>query len=206
MFRMTWGIRRIVFMIGAMLLVGGWGVTGYVDAYQYAAGAAAGERWREGEQESQAIIRQSVPAGIEPVTDSTAGSEQRPQRVSSRPKTTAGAQILRQVTPPSSWLYVLGVLTMMGGAGLMALTVPWRGARMTAAAEAVGQHRYVSPPPPPPPPHHTSIAETQPAAVFPGLPSMQAAQSMAAAAPMQSFAKEPAGKAGVKPLKYKKGA
>ncbi len=64
MFRVTWGIRRIVFTIGAMLLMGGWGLTGYVDAYQHAAGAAAGVRWREGEQATTATLRRSTPARI----------------------------------------------------------------------------------------------------------------------------------------------
>ena len=62
MFRVTWGIRRIMFTIGAMLLMGGWGLTGYVDAYQHAAGAAAGVRWREGEQETTGNLRRSSPA------------------------------------------------------------------------------------------------------------------------------------------------
>jgi hypothetical protein len=99
---------------------------------------------------------------------------------------------------------------MMGGAGLMALTIPWRGARMTPAAEHAPQQRYVSPPPPraapvesaPPPP---PPPPPPPAAAFPGVPPLKAAQDMAAA-PMQPSAQEPAGKLGIKPLQYKKGA
>ena len=218
---MTWGIRRIVFTIGAMLLMGGWGLTGYVDAYQHAAGAAAGVRWREGEQATTATLRQATPVRTEvpevpdvpDVPDvsvmpdgSIAGGDPIPDTTIAPPPSAAPMHLTRQVLPPSSWLYALGVVGMMTGAGLMALTVPWRGARMAAAAEASPQQHYVSPPAPRAP-SMTSPAATAATAApsFPGVLPLQEARSMAAA-PIQATAPEPPAKAGIKPLLYKKGA
>ena len=224
MFRVTWGIRRIVFTIGAMLLMGGWGLTGYVDAYQHAAGAAAGVRWREGEQETTATLRRSTPLRTH-VPDgsdgSIAGGDQTHEartRITSRSPAPQEISLTRQVLPPSSWLYALGVVVMMAGAGLMALMVPWRGARMAAVAEAVPHQHYESPPPPRAPKApkapkaskaskapKVSKAPVMAAPSFPGMPPLQEAQSVAAA-PLQATAHESPGKAGVKPLLYKKGA
>ncbi len=200
-FRVTWGIRRIVFTIGAMLLMGGWGLTGYVDAYQYAAGSAAGVRWREGEQATTATLRHSAPVRTDGPDGFMAGDDPAPQRtrIASRPAA-AAMHLTRQVLPPSSWLYALGVVVMMTGAGLMALMVPWRGARMAAAAEAGMQHHYASAPPPRAPSMTSSAAPS-----FPGVPPVQEARSMAAAA-FPATDHEPPAKAGVKPLLYKKGA
>ncbi len=199
---MTWGIRRIVFAIGAMLLVGGWGLTGYVDAYQHAAGAAAGVRWREGEQATTATLRPSAPVRIDVPDGPIAPGDPTPKtRIASRPPASQQMRLTKQVLPPSSWLYALGVVVMMTGAGLMALTVPWRGARMAAAAEAGPQQHYASPPPPP----RASVMAAPPAPSFAGVPPLPSAQSMAAA-PLQATAHEPPGKAVVKPLLYKKGA
>ena len=201
MFRMTWGIRRIVFAIGAMLLVGGWGLTGYVDAYQHAAGAAAGVRWREGEQATTATLRPSAPVRIDVPDGPIAPGDPTPKtRIASRPPASQQMRLTKQVLPPSSWLYALGVVVMMTGAGLMALTVPWRGARLAAAAEAGPQQHYASPPPP-----RAPVVAAPPAPSFAGVPPLQQAQSMAAA-PLQATAHEPPGKAVVKPLLYKKGA
>ena len=235
MFRVTWGIRRIMFTIGAMLLMGGWGLTGYVDAYQYAAGAAAGDRWREGEHATTATLRRSTPARTHVPDGSIAGGDQTQEaRTRTTPRSSAGKEIplTRQVLPPSSWLYALGVVVMMAGAGLMALMVPWRGARMAAVAEAVAeavpQQHYESPPPPKAPsapkapkaskapkapkaPKASKASKASKAPVmasapaFPGLPPLQAAQSVAAA-PLQATDHGSPGKAGIKPLLYKKGA
>ncbi len=227
MFRVTWGIRRIMFTIGAMLLMGGWGLTGYVDAYQHAAGAAAGVRWREGEHATTATLRQSTPARTNVPDGPIPPGDPTPQprtRITSRSPAPKGLSLSRQVLPPSSWLYALGVVVMMAGAGLMALMVPWRGARMAAVAEAVPQQHYESPPPPKAPrapkapkaskaskaPKTSKASKAPvmagpPAPSFPGMPPLQAAQS-AAAAPLEATAHGSHDKAGVKPLLYKKGA
>ena len=63
MFTMTAGIRRLAFTAGAVLLAGGWGMTGYVDANQQAAGVDAKAHWNEGIREATASIRPSVPEG-----------------------------------------------------------------------------------------------------------------------------------------------
>ena len=225
MFKMTWGIRRIMFTIGAMLLVGGWGLTGYVDAYQYAAGSAAGDLWRDGQQATTATMRRSAPARTEtPVAGPVAGTEAAPTRIEPRPRMPKpiGLELTRQITPPSSWLYALGVVIMMGGAGLMALMVPWRGARMAAAAEAAPHQHYIAPAPPmASKPEKApkakkakkakkgSLIQPPAAPAFPGVPPLQDAQSMASApmqSPMQEPMQEPGGKTGMKPLQYKKGA
>ncbi len=216
-----------MFTIGAMLLVGGWGLTGYVDAYQYAAGSAAGDLWRDGQQATTATMRRSAPPRTEtPVAGPVAGTEAAPTRIEPRTRTPKpkpkGLELTRQVTPPSSWLYALGVVIMMGGAGLMALMVPWRGARMAAAAEAAPHQHYIAPAPP-----MASKPEKAPKAkkakkakkgslihppaapAFPGVPPLQDAQSMASApmqSPMQEPMQEPGGKTGMKPLQHKKGA
>ncbi len=209
-----------MFTIGAILLMGGWGLTGYVDAYQHAAGAAAGVRWREGEQETTATLRRSTPLRTRaPGGSDGAIGDQNPEA-----RTRQGISLTRQVLPPSSWLYALGVVVMMAGAGLMALMVPWRGARMAAVAEAAPQQHYESPPPPKAPrapkapkaPKASKAPKTSkaskapvmagpPAPSFPGMPPLQAAQS-AAAAPLEATAHGSHDKAGVKPLLYKKGA
>lgn len=218
-----------MFTIGAMLLMGGWGLTGYVDAYQHAAGAAAGVRWREGEQETTASLRQSKPARKAVPAGSVAGGDLAPE-TRSRMKSLAAAQkqltLTRQVLPPSSWLYALGVVIMMAGAGLMALMVPWRGARLAAVAEVVPQQHYVAPSAPIAPMDPVSPKTSKPAKApkpakaakagkaakaspptpsFPGLPPLQEVQN-SAAAPMQESGHAPLGKTGIKPLLYKKGA
>jgi len=214
-FRVTWGIRRIVFTIGAMLLMGGWGLTGYVDAYQHAAGAAAGIRWREGEQATTATMRPSAPVrtevpaasdgsngsnGSDGTEGSVAGGDPTTETPIASRRPAAPVHLTRQVLPPSSWLYALGVVVMMTGAGLMALMVPWRGARMAAAAEAGPQQHYAAPSTPRAPSMTSSAAPP-----FPGVPPLHEARSMAAA-PLQTTAHEPPAKSGVKPLLYKKGA
>ncbi len=239
MFRVTWGIRRIMFTIGAMLLMGGWGLTGYVDAYQHAAGAAAGVRWREGVQETTASLRQSKPARKAVPAGSVAGGDPTPE-TRSRMKSLAAAQkqltLTRQVLPPSSWLYALGVVIMMAGAGLMALMVPWRGARLAAVAEVVPQQHYVAPSAPSAPaepmapitpeapkaakpakaPKRQKASKPSKAAKVaalgsppaPSFPGLPPLQELqnSAAAPMQESGHAPLGKTGIKPLLYKKGA
>ena len=235
MFRVTWGIRRIMFTIGAMLLMGGWGLTGYVDAYQHAAGAAAGVRWREGEQETTATLRRSKPARNTAPDGSVAGGDPAPDARSRMKSLSAASKQLsltRQVLPPSSWLYALGVMIMMAGAGLMALMVPWRGARLAAVAEVVPQQHYFAPSAPAEPmapitpeapkaakpakapkaPKPAKAAKagkaakaSPPTPSFPGLPPLQEVQN-SAAAPMQESGHAPLGKTGIKPLLYKKGA
>ena len=230
MFRVTWGIRRIMFTIGAMLLMGGWGLTGYVDAYQHAAGAAAGVRWREGEQETTATLRRSAPPRTNTPDGAVAQGNPAPDtrtRITSRLPAAKEFSLTRQVLPPSSWLYALGVMIMMGGAGLMALMVPWRGARMAALAETVPQQHYIAPEAPmasitpeapkaakpakaPKRPKASKAAKvpalaSPSAPAFPGLPPLQDVQN-SAATPMQETGHAPLGKTDVKPLLYKKGA
>lgn len=66
MFIVTWGLRRIAFTLGAVLLVGGWGLTGYVDAHQHAAGPEAGALWRDGAHETSAVGPPSAPPRVAP--------------------------------------------------------------------------------------------------------------------------------------------
>ena len=64
MFIVTWGLRRIAFTLGAVLLVGGWGLTGYVDAHQQAAGPEAGALWRDGVAEASAVEPPMAPPRV----------------------------------------------------------------------------------------------------------------------------------------------
>ncbi len=95
-----------------------------------------------------------------------------------------------QMAPPSSWLYLFSVPDMSAGAGLMALTVPWRGERITATMV------------------HGHPAEM---AVMPSLPmrSDPAGQAMGSEQPMQPMQSmqpmEPTA-SGAKPIRYKRGA
>jgi len=195
---MTWGLRRIAFTLGAVLLVGGWGMTGFIDAHQHAAGADAGLWWRSGMQETTATIRPSVPAWAEGV-----------------PLASAGLAITDQVTPPSSWLYLLGVMAMMAGAGLMALTIPWRGERRTAAVTMpapVASAGFAVPNPPPPPPPAPKSAPPPPSLLQPSssLPSSlpdAAKLTPAAVAPAEpAKPAKPAKKKGKEPAKAKQPA
>ncbi len=185
MFTMTAGLRRLAFTAGAVMLAGGWGMTGYVDANQQAAGVDAGVRWIEGIRATTATVRPSAPDGAE-VDELSTGSDM--------------LEVTRQVTPPSSVLYLFGVAAMMAGAGLMALTKPWHGAPMAAAGGRAEQRLYVSPPPPPFP----SVAAA-PAPSFGGMPPSREAQQLAAD-PLHPAAQHPSTKQAAKPLRYKRGA
>ena len=175
MFTMTAGLRRLAFTTGAVLLAGGWGMTGYVDANQQAAGVDAKAYWTEGVREATASIRPSVSEGV------AAGELSAPRNA---------FVVTRQVTPPSSILYLVGVASRMAGAGLMALTAPWHGG---GRAE---QRRFASPPP-----QTFPSAAPAPAASFGGMPPSREAQKLAAD-PLQHGAAKPA----AKPLIHKRGA
>ncbi len=185
MFTMTAGLRRLAFTAGAVMLAGGWGMTGYVDANQQAAGVDAGARWLEGVRATTATVRPSAPDGT--------GVEE-----SSAPANLF--EITRQVSPPSSVLYLLGVAAMMAGAGLMALTAPWRVAPVAVSVGRTEHRQYVSPPPPPFP-----SAAAAPAPSFGGMPPSREAQQLAAD-PLHPAAPHASAKQAAKPLKYKRGA
>ncbi len=185
MFTMTAGLRRLAFTAGAVLLAGGWGMTGYVDANQQAAGVEAGARWHEGVRATMASVQPSVPVGAM-VDESSAPAN--------------AFEITRQVTPPSSVLYLLGVAAMMAGAGLMALTAPWRGGDLAAAGGRAEQLRFASPPPPPFP-----TAAAPPVPSFSGMPPSREAQQLAAD-PLRPAAQRENAKHAAKPLRYKRGA
>ncbi len=190
MFTVTAGLRRLAFTAGAVLLAGGWGMTGYVDANQQAAGVDAGARWYEGVRETTASVRPSVPVGA--VVDGLS----RPTTVL---KPASVFEITRQVTPPWSVLYLLAVAAMMAGAGLMALTAPWRGAHLAAASARAEQRRFVSPPPPAAP-----TAAAPPVPSFSGMPPSREAQQLAAD-PLPPKTKRKNAKRAAKPLRYKRG-
>jgi hypothetical protein len=177
-FLMTWGLRRLAFTLGAVLLIGGWGLTGFIDAHQHAAGADAGLWWRNGMQETTATLRPSVPAWTEGV-----------------PLASAGLAITDQITPPSSWLYLLGVVSMTAGGGLMALTVPWRGERRTAAvtmpAPAMTAGIALPQPPPPPPAAPKAAPKAAPPPSAPLQPSSSLPSSLPEAATLAPAAVQP---------------
>lgn len=185
MFTMTAGLRRLAFTAGAVMLAGGWGMTGYVDANQQAAGVDAGARWLEGVRATTASVRPSAPDGTEVDGLSV------PPNV---------FEITRQVTPPSSVLYLLGVAAMMAGAGLMALTAPWRRAPMAASGGRAEQRQYVSPPPPSFPSPVAPAGRS-----FGGMPPSREAQKLAAD-PLHPAAPHASAKQAAKPLRYKRGA
>ena len=184
MFTMTAGLRRLAFTAGAVLLAGGWGVTGYVDANQQAAGVDAAVRWNEGIRTTTATVRPAMPDGVE-------GDEL------SAPAT--AFEITQQVTPPSSVLYLLGVAAMMAGAGLMALTKPWPGGSTSATVGPREQYQFVSPPPP----SFPSVAAA-PTPSFGGMPPSREAQKLAAD-PLRPAAEHASAKQAAKPLVYKRG-
>ena len=117
MFIMRWGLRRIAFSLGAVLIAGGWGATKLVDAHR------------------------------------------RPSQVG------AWAYITGPLSP-SSWLYLGGVTAVTAGAGLMALTVPWRGERLTVAAAGTA----AAPAPPAAAPAPPAAAPPLPGTIPPGRP------------------------------------
>lgn len=160
MFIMAWGLRRIAFTVGAVLLIGGWGLTKFVDAHQRAAGAEARAWWRDGVPQSQGT---TAP----PMLMTPAGGDAVP--------------VTHHAAPPSSWLFLLSVAGMAIGGGLMALTVPWRGERLTVAtpAHAPGSQGQVRTP--------TLVASHAPQT--------------------QAQAGSPAGESGApKPIRFKRGA
>lgn len=185
MFTMTAGLRRLAFTAGAVLLAGGWGLTGYVDANQQAAGVDAAARWNEGVRATTATMRPSAPDGVE--ADEL-----------SAPAT--AFEITRQVRPPSSVLYLLGVVAMMAGAGLMALTRPWPGGSTSAAGDPAENYQFVSPPPP----SFPSVAPP-PTPSFSGMPPSREAQKVAAD-PLPAAAQHLSAKQAAKPLLYRRGA
>lgn len=191
MFTMTAGLRRLTFTAGAVLLAGGWGMTGYVDANQQAAGDEARARWNDGVRATTATVRPSVPVGAVVDELSAPANVIEPANM---------FEITRQVTPPSSVQYLLGVAAMMAGAGLMALTAPWNGPHLAAANGRADPRRFVSPPPPPFP---TAKAPAVPS--FSGMPPSREAQRMAAD-PLHPAAQREDAKHAAKPLRHKRGA
>ncbi len=154
-------IRRLAFVVGAALLIGGWAVTKYIDAHQMAAGPKAGLLWREGVRRAAVSMQPSSPAPVIQMEDSTIldltldealdpevapsveqvfqildesrGSRSAPARE------TKPVRVMRQVVPPLQSLYLGSLLVMAAGGVLMALTVPLgrRGRRQAFTSEPV---------------------------------------------------------------------
>ena len=128
-------VRRILFALGALLLAGGWGLTGFVDQHQQAAGDEAFVWWVEGVDLSAdspnfpVMATRSTPSDDSPTleqvfemlgTDGNGTSTE----VATQPR--AQAEVTRAVWP-SMWVYIAAVVAMATGAGLMGLAAPWRG-------------------------------------------------------------------------------
>ena len=128
-------LRRILFAVGAVLLAGGWGLTGFVDQHQQAAGGEAFGWWVEGVDLSEDNPNFPVMATRSTRSDDAPTLEQVFQMLESDGSGTstevvtpaqAQAGVTRAVWP-SMWLYLAAVTAMAAGAGLMGLAAPWRG-------------------------------------------------------------------------------
>jgi hypothetical protein len=128
-------LRRILFAVGAVLLAGGWGLTGFVDQHQEAAGDEAFVWWVEGVDLSEdspnfpIMATRSTRSGNSPsleqvfqMLESDGGGT--PTKVAEPARAQAGVS---RAVWPSMWVYMAAVAAMAGGAGLMGLAAPWRG-------------------------------------------------------------------------------
>ena len=128
-------LRRILFAAGAALLAGGWGLTGFVDQHQQAAGDEAFVWWVEGVDLSEDSPRFPVMA----TRTARAGSSPSLEQVSQMLESDGSGGVSEAPAPPQTpaatgravWpsmsVYLLAVAAMAAGAGLMGLSAPWRG-------------------------------------------------------------------------------
>ncbi|MHC5009013.1 MAG: hypothetical protein ACYTGF_16835 [Planctomycetota bacterium] len=128
-------VRRILFAAGAVLLAGGWGLTGFVDQHQHAAGDEAFVWWVEGVDLSEdspnfpMMVTRSTRTGDSPSLEQVFQMLESDGSGSAAEVSTpvqAQADVDRAVLP-SMWLYLAAVTAMAAGAGCMGLAAPWRG-------------------------------------------------------------------------------
>jgi hypothetical protein len=128
-------VRRILFAVGAVLLAGGWGLTGFVDQHQQAAGDEAFVWWVEGVDLSADSPNFSVMATRRARSGGSPSLEQVFQMLESDGSGTddteaTPAQVQAEgggAVWPSMCVYLAAVAAMAAGAGLMGLAAPWRG-------------------------------------------------------------------------------
>jgi hypothetical protein len=140
-------IRRLLFAVGAVLLIGGWGFTGFVALHQHAAGDYAEMWWFEGVElpavdrplgnaagrragwpagsivHGDAGGRGSGPPSLEQVFQMLEGESG--EAAPSHGTGPAGPQAGRRALWPSMLMHLGGVVAMAVGAGLVALAGPW---------------------------------------------------------------------------------
>ncbi|MHC4129115.1 MAG: hypothetical protein ACYSUA_13270 [Planctomycetota bacterium] len=141
-------LRRFLFAAGAVLLAGGWGLTGFVGQHQQAAGDDAFEWWVEGVELSD---DGPLPHIAMAPSSARAGGSQTLEQVFHMLETDGGASTSAAATPPqapegtsralwpSMWLYLAAVAAMAVGAGVMVLGAPWLGGDDGAAYESAAQ-------------------------------------------------------------------
>jgi hypothetical protein len=128
-------LRRILFAAGAMLLAGGWGLTGFVGQHQQAAGDDAYDWWVEG----VVLSDDGRQAAVAAARSTRGGGSPSLEQVFQMLESDGGASSAVESTPPqgptemsravwpSMLVYLIGVAAMAVGAGLMGLSAPWRG-------------------------------------------------------------------------------
>jgi hypothetical protein len=128
-------VRRILFAVGAVLLAGGWGLTGFVDQHQQAAGDEAFVWWVEGVDLSEespnfpVMVTRRARAGGSPSLEQvfqmleSDGSGAAAEDAAPAPVQAEEGRALW----PSMCVYIAAVTAMAAGAGLMGLAAPWRG-------------------------------------------------------------------------------
>jgi len=141
-------LRRFLFAAGAVLLAGGWGLTGFIGQHQQAAGDDAFEWWVEGVELSDdgplphiAMAPSSARAGGSPTLEQvfqmleSDGGASSP--AAAPPPQTPGGE--SRALWPSMWLYLAAVAAMAVGAGLMGLGAPWQWADDGGEYESAAQ-------------------------------------------------------------------
>jgi hypothetical protein len=128
-------LRRILFAGGAVLLAGGWGLTGFVDQHQQASGDEAFVWWVEGVDLSEdspnfpMMVTRRARSGGSPSLEQVfqmLESDGSPTAAEVATPVQVQAEVGRAVLP-SMWLYLAAVTAMAAGAGLMGFAAPWRG-------------------------------------------------------------------------------
>jgi hypothetical protein len=128
-------LRQILFAVGAVLLAGGWGLTGFVDQHQQAAGDEAFVWWVEGVDLSEdspglpVMATRRTGSGGSPSLEQVfqmlegdgSGTDDK-DATSGQVQAEAGRAVW-----PSMWVYLAAVTAMAAGAGLMGFAAPWRG-------------------------------------------------------------------------------
>jgi len=128
-------LHRILFAAGAVLLAGGWGLTGFVDQHQQAAGDEAFVWWVEGVDLSEDSPNFSVMATRRTKSGGSPSLEQVFQMLEgdgsgTDDKDSTPVQVQAEAGGavwPSMWVYLTAVAAMAAGAGLMGLAAPLRG-------------------------------------------------------------------------------